>query len=210
MEAARRAVTIGPARLESAAALARLQCAILPDSRMSLLGEQYVEACYRHFLRSPQEFVLAAESQGRIVAGAFVSLAPHSLSRRLLLHTPLLPALVSRPFGPAARRIVSDALRPDPVPSAIRALPEMIAIFVESSQRGAGIGEAICRAAEEELTRREATAYVVRTENHPGNRALAFYHRLGFAEAAAGPASRFVYLTKPLPSPAAGPTTTGG
>jgi GNAT superfamily N-acetyltransferase len=204
MQPAPAATTIGPAKPDSAAALARLQCAILPDSRMSLLGEEYVEACYRYFLRSPQEFVLAAGSQGRIVGGAFVSLAPHSLSRRLLLHTPLLPALARRPFGPAARRMVSDVLRPDPVPSAIRELPEMVAIFVESSQRGAGIGEAICRAAEEELARRKAIAYVVRTENHPGNRALAFYHRLGFAEAAAGPDTRFVYLTKLLPSPAAG------
>ena len=212
-EAKGSAVMIGPGRPDSAADLARLQCAILPDSRMSLLGEAYVEACYRYFLDSPQEFVLAAESQGRIVGGAFVSLVPHSLSRRLLFHTPLLPAMARRPFGPAARRIMSDMLRPDPVPSTIRELPEMVAIFVESSQRGAGVGEMICRAAEDELARRRAAAYVVRTENDPGNRALAFYHRLGFVveprQPATNPSTRLVYLTKPLPSPAGEPTTGG-
>lgn len=179
--------------------LAALHGAILPGSRLSLFGHAYLASCYRYFIRSPDELVFVAHADLGVVGGAFVSLAPGSLSRRLIGRTPLLWYLALRPLGRGARQILADLLQPASAPAAPDQ-PELIAIFVAPKERGRGVGELICRAVERELIRRKFASYVVHTERDPDNRAIAFYRRLGFAPPDdGGPPRRLIHLTKTLP-----------
>jgi ribosomal protein S18 acetylase RimI-like enzyme len=65
--------------------------------------------------------------------------------------------------------------------------------------RSQHIGEAICSAVEQELARKGAKSYRVRTERDPVNRAIAFYRRLGFVDSDGRPQGRFLILSKALP-----------
>lgn len=179
-------------------ALAQLHGRVLPDSRLSLFGQSYLASCYRYFLRSPDELVFIARAGDRIGGGGFVSLAPDTLSRRLLARTSLVGQLTLRPFGRGVRQIARDLISPSTAPPSTSE-PELIAIFVTSERRGQGIGEAICSAVETELARRGARSYRVRTERDPANRAIPFYRRLGFVESADYNQGRFVVLSKSLP-----------
>lgn len=189
---------IGLAAAGDIDALARLHESVLPDSRLSLFGRRYLASCYRYFLSSPRELVFVARLEHRMVGGGFASMAPESLSRRLLIRTALLGELTLRPFGRGARQIAADLISPSPAPPR-RQEPELVAIFVAPESRGQGIGEAICRAVEAELARRGAPSYRVRTERDPANRAIAFYRRLGFVEEGGDPQGRFMTLSKALP-----------
>jgi len=196
-------VTAGELRIALAGAgdadaLARLHEKLLPDSRLSLFGHGYLASCYRYFLRSTDELVFAARDGERVIGGGFVSLVPNSLSRRLLTHTSLLAQLALRPLGRGGRQIATDLLSPSD-PTRVTDEPELVAIFVAPESRSRGIGEAICRAVERELSRRHVSSYRVRTERSAANRAIAFYHRLGFVESGASIQGRFMTLSKPLP-----------
>ncbi|HET6161048.1 MAG TPA: GNAT family N-acetyltransferase [Dongiaceae bacterium] len=171
---------------------------MLPDSRLSLFGRSYLASSYRYFACSPHELAFVARDGDQILGGGFVSLAPDSLSRRLLTHTPLLCHLALRPIGRGARQLAADLLAPAAAPAASDE-PELVAIFVASESRGRGIGEAICREVERELGRRQIKSYRVRTERDPANRAIAFYRRLGFIESGAEARGRFLVLSKSLP-----------
>jgi ribosomal protein S18 acetylase RimI-like enzyme len=174
--------TIELAAASDAKALAALHDTILPRSRLSLFGQGYLTDCYHYFVDSRDELVFVARSDESVVGGAFASLAPGSLSRRLVTHTRFLLQFAMRPLGSGARQIVADLLQPAP-PATLPDQPELVAIFVAPEQQGRGIGEMICRAVEAELIRRQFKSYVVHTERDPGNRAVAFYRRLGFMAA---------------------------
>jgi ribosomal protein S18 acetylase RimI-like enzyme len=189
-------VRVEPATAADAAALAALHGAILSRSRLSLFGQGYLTSCYRYFIGSRDELVLAARSGSSVVGGAFVSLAPRSLSRRLVVHTSLLRQIALRPIGRGARQIIADLLQLAP-PSPD--LPELVAIFVASDHQGHGIGEMICRAVESELRQRRVKSYVVHTDRDPANHAIAFYQRLGFLPAEpSGAGYRLMLLSKTL------------
>lgn len=189
---------IGLAGSSDVDVLARLHESVLPDSRLSLFGRRYLASCYRYFLRSPDELVFIARAGKGIVGGGFVSLAPRTLSRRLLTRTPLLGEIAMRPLGRGARRVAADLISSSAEPSTTGE-PELVAIFVAPEWRGQGIGEAICRAIEPELAQRGARSYRVRTERDPANRAIAFYRRLGFVESVGHREARFLILSKVLP-----------
>lgn len=192
-----RTLGIEPAAAPDAEALAALHGAILPGSRLSLFGQGYLTSCYRYFIGSRDELVFVARSCGSVIGGAFVSLAPASLSRRLVMHTSLLLQLTLRPMGKGARQIIADLFQSAP-PSPGQ--PELVAIFVAPDQQGRRIGEAICRAVEADLMQRQLRSYVVHTERDPGNRAIAFYRRLGFVPAEpSGSTHRLMLLGKTLP-----------
>jgi GNAT superfamily N-acetyltransferase len=177
--------------------LAALHGTILPGSRLSLFGQDYLTACYRYLVASRDEVVFVARADGYAVGGAFVSLAPGSLSRRLARHTPLLVQLALRPLGLGARQIMSDLIQP---PSPPLHQPELVAIFVAQNYQGRGIGEMICRVVEADLSRRRHSSYVVHTERNPANRAIAFYLRLGFLPMESGARRHsMVMLRKTLP-----------
>lgn len=193
-----RDLTIELAAASDANALAALHDTILPRSRLSLFGRSYLTDCYHYFIDSRDELVFVARSGESVVGGAFASLTPGSLSRRLVTHTRFLLQFALRPLGRGARQIFADLLQP--VPATLSDQPELVAIFVAPEQQGRGIGEMICRAVEAELIRRQFKSYVVHTERDPGNRAVAFYRRLGFVTAGSIKGShRLMLLSKTLP-----------
>jgi ribosomal protein S18 acetylase RimI-like enzyme len=194
----KRNLTIELAAASDAKVLAALHDTILPRSRLSLFGQGYLTDCYHYFIDSRDELVFVARSDGCVVGGAFASLAAGSLSRRLVTHTRFLLQFALRPFGRGARQIVANLLQFAP-PAALPHQPELVAIFVAPEQQGRGIGEMICRAIEAELIRRQFKSYVVHTERDPGNRAVAFYRRLGFTMAEPTKGShRLMLLSKTL------------
>jgi|GEM_PF-3488868 len=176
-------VTIGQTSDVSPAAseLARMHCTCMPSSLVSRLGVSNAEAVYRYCARSKLEVVFAANAQDTVVGGAWLSLAPSSLSRRLLFCTPLVPKLFARPNLALEwiRQGYRDA-RSRESRRTIKGYPGVIAIFVDASHRGRGVGAQLLLQMESFLRGRNVTHYVLRTEDSPENRAVAFYQREGF------------------------------
>lgn len=172
----------------SLAALARLHVTCMPESLVTRLGERFTRAFYRYVAQSPQE-VLAVERDagGGIVGAAVLSLAPVTLTRRLMSHTPmLLHALVRVPamlaLGVGAVGGARGRPRPD---NAVvhRNLPQLILIFTHPSERGRGHGTSLLMTIESRLRMVGVACYEVRTVAAPSNPALAFYAGRGFEPA---------------------------
>ena len=150
------------------------------------MGVGYAHAFYRYVARSARELIVTGrDDTGRIIAATVVSVEPATFNRRLLLHTPLLSRLVVH-----SATILADWWRAprdtQAVQSPVRALdamPSMLLIYTAAGTRGAGHGAALLRAVEAQLQARGVAAYQVRTELHPGNRALRFYDTNGFTRA---------------------------
>jgi GNAT superfamily N-acetyltransferase len=165
--------------------LARLHVGCLPHSLVGALGVPYVRSFYRYVGDSDRELLVVERNEtGRPVAAAVVSLEPATLTRRLLLHTPmvlhLLPAL---PRVAAAARATARA---SPAPAGGSRVPEtepqLILIFTAAAERGRGLATALLRDVERHLHARGISRYEARTEAHESNPALEFYRRRGFDE----------------------------
>ena len=173
--------------LADIAALARLQVDSLPESLVSRLGLRYAAGFYHFVRKSPQEALFVRREGGEIVAGCVLSLAPASLSRRLLAGTPLLwAALVGlgrAPVRASLWRMAVDMLRPSAIDPSLAALlqqPEVVMLFATADRRGHGHGTALLSEAERLLKERSTPRYVVRTGARDGDPVLAFYRRHGF------------------------------
>jgi|GEM_PF-582874 len=161
--------------------IAHLHVTSLKDSLVSELGHKYAESFYRYVDASPKEIVLVERgADDRIIAGAVLSLDPHSLNRRLLLGTPLLLSCLTHitSFVPLLYRTVTGSRSgghfktPD--------LPELILIFASPETRGKGVGRALVHAVEEKLRQIGISEFQVKTVAESSNRALGFYKSLDF------------------------------
>jgi ribosomal protein S18 acetylase RimI-like enzyme len=160
--------------------LAALHQSCLPDSDVTGFGAAYVRSFYRYLTRSRREIVLVERNNaGRIVAAAVVSLDPHSLNRRLLVGTSLLPHLIRHVF-----RVVKLTLSPAngnvdeaQVP---RTMPDLLLIYTSPDERGRGRASALIDQAETRLRALKVPEYQVRTVADPSNPALAFYRKRNF------------------------------
>jgi GNAT superfamily N-acetyltransferase len=164
--------------------LARLHLECLPDSAVSRLGLRYAEAFYRYVGRSPHEAVFVEVASDDVAGACVVSLRPKNLRWRLLFRTPLLFRLALNVLGTMrvrheGRRGETPVQGPDPLHAST---PELILIFTAPRLRSAGIGTRLLGQCERFLEDRGYSKLGVRTVADPGNRALAFYARSGFAE----------------------------
>jgi len=160
-----------------------MHCSCLPSSLVSRLGLSYAETVYRYCTKSKLEVVFAASLQDTVVGGAWLSLEPSSLSRRLLLRTTLVPALLAHPR--LALEWIGQRYRDAQSRESNRTAtgyPEVIAIFVDAGHRGRGVGAQLLLEIEGFLRKRHVAHYVLRTHDSPENRAVAFYEREGFEE----------------------------
>jgi len=163
------------------AALAAMHRAILPSSLISKLGQSYANAFYRFGAASREERVIAVlRDDGALAGGAFLSLSPASLTRRMALKTPLIGALVRKPFLAAhvAAHELKSLARHDEFN--IENDPELVAVFVQVDQQGLGMGRALLRTVETTLREHRRLQYLIRTEDSSKNRAIGFYGREGF------------------------------
>jgi ribosomal protein S18 acetylase RimI-like enzyme len=160
------------------ARLSRMHVAALPESMVSLVGELYARAFYRYCASSSQELLLVEREGGELCGACLVSLAPDTLSRRLLTRTPLLL------FAPLAirrlplRAMLPSATRPSDAPSPSG--PEILLIFTVPELRGQGLGARLLARCEHLLFARGLNRLLVKTRDDPENRALRFYERARF------------------------------
>jgi ribosomal protein S18 acetylase RimI-like enzyme len=171
------------------ALLARMHVESLPESMVSRVGERYARAFYRYLARSPEELVLLdrEETTGDLRGACIVSLAPDTLSRRLLYRTPLPlhAALAVRrlPLGAmlagAGAKVTGGRTRsPEPL------CPEILLIFTVPAARSQGLGARLLERCEALLAARGVDQLRVRTRDDPANRALGFYERASFTRVA--------------------------
>ena len=165
------------------ARLARMHVAALPESLISLLGERYARAFYRYCATTPQELLLLERERGELSGACLVSLEPETLSRRLLLRTPLL---LSSPL--AVRRLPLQAMLLGGARSADPPQPrgpEILLIFTVPELRSQGLGARLLRCCEQQLLSRGLHRVLVKTRDDAANRALQFYERAQFKPIAA-------------------------
>jgi ribosomal protein S18 acetylase RimI-like enzyme len=160
------------------AQLARMHVQTLPESLISVLGEPYARAFYRYCASTSEELLLVERDRAELSGACLVSLAPETLSRRLLTRTPLLL------FAPLAihrlplRAMLLGAARPAE-PSQPRG-PEILLIFTVPELRSQGLGARLLRRCEQQLSSRRLPKVLVKTRDDSTNRALKFYERAQF------------------------------
>jgi GNAT superfamily N-acetyltransferase len=154
--------------------LARMHLESLPGSLVTRIGPRYARAFYRYIARSEYEEVILHREGGEIVAACIVSLEPETMSRRLVLHTPLAfhaPfALLRLPVGAIVARTRGDQPRG----------AEILLIFTIASARSRGLGAQLIERCQKVVRRHGIARVLVKTRDDPGNRAIAFYERAGF------------------------------
>ena len=188
--------------------IARAHVEALPESLVSRIGGRYPQAFYRYLAGSADELILIDRGApgADLRAACIVSLAPATLSRRLLYRTPLafhaLRAVRRLPLRAlvTSRAAGSPAEAPPPSPqglhrgasgrdgsrpSAGRSLegPEILLLFAVPEARGHGVGARLLERCEALLVERGFDGLWVKTRDDPGNRAIQFYRREGFAPA---------------------------
>ena len=177
---------IGPADWRQ---LAALHCGSLPGSAIAALGEPYAERFYRYLAESVREHAFVhRDATGAIDAACVLSLDPSGLNRRLWCRTPLLWGLL-RASGADGRRALASALSPSPGAhryesgngaSRVVDAPEVILVFVAPEMRRRGLGRALIARSRAWLREAGYRRCLVRTRNHPRNRAVDFYRAVGF------------------------------
>lgn len=159
----------GPA---TAADLAGLHIANLPDSTLTLLGQYWLGEAYGYFATSKFERVwVTADAEDRLAAVALLSVAPHSLGRRLLWHS----GLWWRPWRWWRWLLRAQA------GSAPRSVPEIVLLFVRADCRGRGLGTKLVAACAQHCSTGGLPAPAVFVPE-ADERAREFYRRSGFRE----------------------------
>lgn len=174
---------------EDAASIAAMHLEALPDSVVSRLGRRYAQSFYRYIARSTREVLLVARpGPGSPIVGACaLSFDPSSLDRRLLAGSGLIAALAIRPHVLAQAYFPegsNGSALPDRLPDDLMDYPEVVTIFAHAAQRGRGVGTLLLKATERRLRERGLQAYLVKTLDDEGNRALKFYLDNGFTQRA--------------------------
>lgn len=161
-----------PIAAADAARLATLHATALPRSLIAALGMHYGRAFYAYCAASTHETLrVARDGAGVVAAACLVSDRPADLGARLRAATPLLRAAATHP------RAWPDLLRAAFGGGTPSTGPEIVLLFTDAAARGRGLGAALVDAAA-----RDAVPLSVVTEDDPGNLALAFYRKNGFAD----------------------------
>ena len=153
----------------------------MTGSLLSLFGLRYLKKFYQ-FAASSQHEILIVERDGSDVVGmAILSTDPATILQRLMTSTPLVWYAVLSASRLPLLAILRQMFRPPPaVPE--DALPELLVIAVVPERQSDGIGRRLTWRVEEEVAANGYQSYTVRTDAAPGNRALKFYHSLGFRD----------------------------
>lgn len=165
--------------------LGRLHVSALPASLVSKLGNRFARDFYRYVASSNEEILCCVRGEDGLVQGAsVVSLEPQSLDTRLAKRTTLLLWAMVRVWRLPLRSLLRDWLggADQPSPQLPSDLPELVHIFAAPDCQGKGVGSRVLDRSEAALKERGVPAYCLKTEDDPGNPALRFYARHGFAE----------------------------
>jgi GNAT superfamily N-acetyltransferase len=166
------------------AVLARMHVEALPESLVSRLGERYARSFYRYLARSSEELILLERRAGALHAACIVSLAPATLSRRLVYRTSL-PVAALRAWrrlpwrgllGGGGGGGAAEVTQPPG--------PEILLIFTVPGGRGQGVGARLLARCEALVAARGGGRLLVKTRDDAANRAVQFYERAAFRRVA--------------------------
>jgi ribosomal protein S18 acetylase RimI-like enzyme len=180
MTAVDQAPTVRFAQPHEARVLARLMAEMIPDSRMSELGQPFLTLLHRHMIASRHCICIVAERHGIILGYAASALDTTSFYREFMLRRgPAAAALLFfKLFQPRQLQTIIRALTYAPQASANDPAAELLSIAVRPDAIQSGVGKAIFAATVDELRMRRIPS--VKIVTGAGNdRANRFYRRVG-------------------------------
>lgn len=190
-EPARR-FTLRPARLDECAAAGRLHVEGIPTGFLSALGPRFLDHLYRRVLRWDGGLLLVAVEEpahggpGTVVGFIATTTSTKALYKQFLLHDAIPAALAA--LGPLVtgwRRVVETLRHGTSDGPGLGRGAELLAIAVDPSARGAGLGRQLVEAFLADVQARGGSeAYTVTAADNPAS--VALYRACGFV-----PASEF-------------------
>lgn len=176
-----RFVAVRPATDADAIAAAALHAGQISQGFLSLLGTGFLERLYRRIGRSPESFLLIADSRGTTIGFIAGSTDVAALYRSFLLRDGIPAGLRAAGRLIAGWRRVLDTLgHGSSKGTGVGRGAELLAIAVDPSWQGRGAGRTLVAAFLDEVgTRGCDAAHVVVGADNTG--AVALYERTGFA-----------------------------
>jgi ribosomal protein S18 acetylase RimI-like enzyme len=171
--------------------LGRMHRQFMTGSLVNWFGDGYVSSLYCYLAKSNHESLFTARLDGRIIGACVLSDQPTSLSRRMLLNTPMLlyaPVAVLRlPVARLLATALTARVRRKSLPAAelrhieeFSRLPEVVWIYVDVDGRGRGVGRNLLLAAEADLKTRNQYRYIIHTSVENNSAVIQFYQRQAF------------------------------
>ncbi len=173
-------VTTGPGDAGDADVAARLHAGQITEGFLSFLGPHFLRLLYRRIARSPESFLLVAQSGAGVIGYIAGSADVGRLYRRFVVRDG--PAAAVAAAGRLARswRRVAETSHHGLSGVGQGRGTELLAVAVDPDWTGQGVGGALVAAFLAEVTRRGGdAAYVVVAADNAG--AIAVYRRAGFA-----------------------------
>jgi len=161
-----------------------LHVSTLPTSNLSSFSFRSLETIYKYAVMSKQEqLFLERDDSGEIIAVAFVSLAPSSFLKRLMIGSSFLIWFLlgfnKNVFQLVIKKLFEPNIRKKTLLTEYE-IPELMFIFSDPNVRSQGCGRQLLKQIEGYLTKNNMSVYEVKTEKNEDNRALSFYERNGF------------------------------
>jgi ribosomal protein S18 acetylase RimI-like enzyme len=176
-------MTIRPGTAPDARRAAQLHSSSITEGFLPRLGWRFLERLYRCVVKDERSFLFIAEDDGRIVGMIAGTEDVHALYRRFLRRDGMFAAVVAAPRVVRNVRAVLETLRYGG--SSTNDLPpaELLAVAVDGSARGRGLGRELVDALNGEFARRgvPASKVVVGAAN---DQALQLYRGRGYRDAA--------------------------
>ncbi len=176
------AVALRRAQPSDAPATAALHTAGIAEGFLPKLGPRVLRLLHKRMTLDPSSFVLVATSDRGIDGFVAGTTDVGRLYKSFLRRDGIAAAVLAAPRAPRLWRGAFETLRYSGRTNTGWPRAELLAIAVDSSARGRGLGRALTRGLQDELTRRGVTEakVVVAAENAA---ALALYRATGFRSA---------------------------
>jgi ribosomal protein S18 acetylase RimI-like enzyme len=173
-------VTIRTGGDADAMAGARLHASRIMNGFLPVLGPSFMARLYRRIGRSPASFLLVAETAGQVVGFIAGSADVGGLYRSFLFRDGIIAGLAAAPCLLRSRSRLLETLRHGSADGAGTGRgTELLAIAVDPTHEGRGVGNALVEAFLERVTCSGASeAYVVVGADNAG--AIRLYARAGF------------------------------
>jgi ribosomal protein S18 acetylase RimI-like enzyme len=176
-------VSIRPATIADAPAMARLHATEIGEGFLPELGDRFLGHLYRRVVRSPSSFAFVVDDGAGVVGFAAGAENLRALYRSFLVRDGIAVVLAAGPRIARSWRRVVETLRYPARDGADLPAAELIAIAVGPGARGRGLGRELVATVTAEFARRGVTAARV-VAGADNEAALRLYRACGFRTAA--------------------------